>query len=168
MTDNLRLRFPYAPGAVRECLLDDDELVHHVPKDHISARDQPKRIQRPFIICRPASTTGRDPLLRKPIVQVDVFVPPRDVLVAGPALIEGDPDEVAWDLAALCGDILTRHKGRKWRSANWTGRWIDGPGSGPSMDVARTEDLPLHRALVRVELTMKLLELPSFVWDRSS
>lgn len=159
-----KLRIPFAPGAVREALHDDEDLIAHVPKQLITTRDYPENIVRPFIVIRGAGNKGDDPMLRKPFVQIDVFAPPPELLRAEPAPILADPEEVAWDLAGLCGQIIGHTTKRLFRNCSWNGRWVDGPGIGPQIDKSRGENMPLYRQTVRVELTMTVRELPSFRW----
>ncbi|OZE10251.1 hypothetical protein CH249_14065 [Rhodococcus sp. 05-2255-3B1] len=159
-----KIRIPFAPGAVREALHADADLIEHVPKELITTRDIPENIVRPFIVIRGAGTKGDDPMLRKPFVQIDVFAPPPAILRSEPHPILADPEEVAWDLAGLCGEIIGHTTARQFRNCSWNGRWIDGPGNGPQIDRSRGEDMPLYRQTVRVELTVTVREHPTFWW----
>ena len=162
-----RLRLPYAPAAVRHFLTQDEELVSFVPAELITTGDVPNPINRPFITCRPADTKGVDPKAKTAMVQVDVWVPPREVLQEEPGAIDADPGEVAWDLAGLCGQLLHHSDSRPFRGNGFKCKWASGPGAGPGMDYTRGKDQPLFRALVRIELSVSLMVTPKFYWAPS-
>lgn len=159
----MKTRIPFAPGAVRDLLKQDVDFTDVVPAHRITTRDLPEVIERPFVTCRSASTTGLgDPKLRAPLVQIDVWVPKAEILTAGPDPIHADPEEVAWDIAGLAGEIVGRARAVPFRHCSWRGTWVDGPMN--MIDTTRGVDSPLYRAPVRVELTMSMSTAPAFTW----
>ncbi|WP_009473873.1 hypothetical protein [Rhodococcus sp. JVH1] len=154
-----KTRIPFAPAAVRDRLRTDSDFAAVVPAEFISTRDVPNTLTRPFVTCRSATTTGRDAMLRKPMVQIDVWVPGRPTLQWPPS---GDPEEIAWDIGGLAGEIIDRSSNIAFRNCGWAGNWVDGPMN--LIDKTRGEDLPLYRAPVRVELTMRMDSAPKFAW----
>ncbi|MGW0043476.1 hypothetical protein [Rhodococcus sp. NPDC003348] len=158
-----KTRIPFAPGAVRDHLMQDADFTAVVPAALITTRDVPLTIDRPFVTCRSSSTGGPgDPMVRTPLVQIDVWVPKSEILAAGPMQITADPEEVAWDIAGLAGEVIGRARAVPFRNCSWRGRWVDGPMN--MVDTTRGPDSPLYRSPVRVELTMSMTELPSFPW----
>lgn len=154
----MRIVLPYPPAAVREYLKGDAEFTGLVPPALISTRDTPDRITRPFVKVRPVTTPGRDPMLRNPMVQIDVYAPSLEVITSNTDqsvldLYAGvDPEEAAWNIAALAGELLSRARTVSFRNCTWNAAWKEGPLSFP--ETVRGVDLPLYRSPVRVELKM--------------
>lgn len=154
----MRIVLPYAPAAVRDFLMGAAEFTDLVPAQLISTRDQPELITRPFALVRPSANTGTDPMLRRPWVQVDVCVPPLEVMTATgdaeiiDAFCQSDPEETAWNIAALAGELIGRAGTVRFRTGTWTAQWKDGPLA--LVDKSRSGDMPLYRSPVRVELKM--------------
>ncbi|MCK8671005.1 hypothetical protein M1M07_07720 [Rhodococcus sp. HM1] len=138
---------PFAPGAIRKFLIDDPQITSLVPAENITTRDLPEVIAGPFITLRAPGNVGVDPMLRRPMVQVDVWCPKIEILGG-----TTDPEERAWDIAALAGELLGRARMQQFRNATWKAQWTDGPIT--FVDVKRGPDFPLYRATVRVELKM--------------
>ncbi|BAD56379.1 hypothetical protein [Nocardia farcinica] len=137
---------PFAPGAVRLFLIAQPAFTALCPPEAVSTRDAPDPITGPFVTIRAPGNIGSDPMLRSPLVQIDAWVPK-----AAPG--EKDPEEVAWDIAAMAGQLLGRTRAQQFRGSAWTARWTDGPIT--SVDKTRGADQPLYRATVRVELKMR-------------
>ena len=92
-------------------------------------------------------------MLRKPLLVVNAWVPKWEILGG-----TTDPDEVAWDVAALAGQLIGRARNIAFRESAWSGDWKTGP-IVPDPDITRGVDNPLYRAFVTVE--MKLREKPA-------
>lgn len=139
---------PFAPGAARLFLIAQPSYTALVPAESVSTRDTPDPITGPFVTIRAPGNVGVDPMLRKPLIQIDVWVPKIEVLGG-----TTDPEEVAWNIAALSGQLLHRAKPQEFRGSAWTARWTDGPIN--SVDKTRGPDQPLYRAIVRVEMKLR-------------
>ncbi|MFE2994274.1 hypothetical protein ACFXG4_04990 [Nocardia sp. NPDC059246] len=139
---------PFAPGAVRAFLIAQPSLTALVAADNITTRDLPDPITAPFVTLRAPGNVGADPFLRRPLIQVDAWAPKLEILGG-----TTDPEEVAWDIAAMAGELLGRARPQQFRDSAWTATWTDGPIT--FVDTARGIDLPLFRATVRVELKMR-------------
>jgi hypothetical protein len=158
-TSMMKTRIPFVASAVRAFLSADEDFTAVVPVQSITTRDVPKSITRPFCTCRSVTTHGRDPMLRSALVQIDIWVPDRPTLKWP---VTGDPEEIAWDIAGLAGEIIGRASNIPFRNCAWAGEWIDGPMN--MIDTTRTKELPLYRSPVRVELTMRMDAAPTFSW----
>ncbi|CCW14604.1 hypothetical protein [Rhodococcus aetherivorans] len=145
------MSIPFAPGAARAYLISRPEMTALIPAGSITTRDVPQKITGPFITLRATGNVGPDPMMNKPIVQVDTWVP-KAAILGGTT----DPDEVAWNVSVKARDLLSRARNVRFRDAAWSGRWIDGPITFPP-DVTRGVDFPLFRATCRVELKMRAL-----------
>lgn len=154
----MRIVLPYPPAAVREYLVGESEFTDIVPRSLISTRDTPDKITRPFVKIRPVTTPGKDPMLRNPMVQIDVYAPPLEVIMSNldqqvlDLFGDVDPEETAWNIAALAGELLGRARTVPFRNCKWNAAWKEGPLSFP--ETVRGVDLPLYRSPVRVELKM--------------
>jgi hypothetical protein len=139
---------PFAPGAVRLFLVNQPAFTALVPAASVSTRDAPDPITGPFVTIRAPGNVGVDPLLRSPLIQIDAWVPKLEILGG-----TKDPEEIAWDIAAMAGQLLGRVRSQEFRGSAWKARWTDGPIT--SVDKTRGADQPLFRATVRVELKMR-------------
>ncbi|MCC3311529.1 hypothetical protein [Nocardia africana] len=139
---------PFAPGAVRAFLIAQPQFTARVPAAAITTRDLPDPLTAACVTLRAPGNVGEDPTLRKPLVQVDVWVPKIEILGG-----TTDPEELAWDVAALAGDLLARARPQEFRGSGWKARWTDGPIT--FVDTKRGPDNPLYRATIRVELKMR-------------
>lgn len=139
---------PFAPGAARLFLVGHPEFTALVPAESVTTRDAPDPITGPFVTIRAPGNVGVDPMLRKPLIQVDAWVPKIEILGG-----TTDPEEVAWDVAAMAGTLLSRAKTQEFRGSAWTARWTDGPIC--TVDKTRGADQPLYRALIRVEMKLR-------------
>lgn len=154
----MRIILPYPPAAVRDYLMGDPEFTDLIPSRLISTRDTPDKITRPFVKVRPVTTPGKDPMRRNPMVQIDVYAPPLAIIQANTdqAVLDHfadvDPEEAAWNIAALAGELLGRARTVAFRNCTWNAEWKEGPLSFP--ETVRGVDLPLYRSPVRVELKM--------------
>lgn len=142
---------PFAPGAVRAFLVGRGEFLARVDASHISTREVPQKITGPFVTLRATGNVGPDPMMNNPIVQIDTWVPKIQILGG-----TTDPDELAWDISVLARDLIVRARNVTFRTAAWSGHWVDGPITFPP-DVTRGVDFPLYRATCRVELRMRVL-----------
>ncbi|KOS56432.1 MULTISPECIES: hypothetical protein [Rhodococcus] len=141
---------PFAPGAVRAFLVDQPKILDLVPAERITTRELPDEITGPCITLRGPGNVGADPMLRRPMVQVDVWTPKIEILGG-----TTDPEEVSWNVAALAGELLGRARTVRFRDSAWSGRWVDGPIT--MVDNTRGNNFPLFRAACRVELKMRTL-----------
>lgn len=142
---------PFAPGAVRAFLLTKPEWTARVPASNLTTRDVPQEITGPFVTLRATGNVGPDPMMTNPIIQIDTWVPKIEILGG-----TTDPDEVAWDVTVLARDLIVRARNIEFRTAAWSGKWVDGPITFPP-DKTRGVDFPLYRATCRVELRMRPL-----------
>ncbi|OZF00855.1 hypothetical protein CH300_20165 [Rhodococcus sp. 15-1154-1] len=154
----MRRVLPYPSAAVRDFLKQQTEFTETVPADLIRTGQAPRSITRPFLLCRPVNTPGRDPLLKHPVVQVEACTPPIETYHNDPELLalfgSTDPEELAWDISCLAGEIITRARGlHQFRNGAWKGEWVEGPLL--LVDKSRTGDFPIYRAPIRVELDMR-------------
>ncbi|MCM6778031.1 hypothetical protein NDR87_30950 [Nocardia sp. CDC159] len=138
----------FAPGAVRAFLVAQPAITARVPAGSITTRELPDPINGPFVILRAPGNVGVDPLLRRPLVQVDAWAPKIEILGGST-----DPEELTWDIAALAGELLGRAPSQEFRGSAWKATWTDGPIT--FVDTKRGADQPLFRATVRVELKMR-------------
>lgn len=140
---------PFAPGAIRDFLIGHDEFTTFVAAENISTRDLPDPILAPFVVLSAPSNYGEDPMLRRPMIQADVWVPKLEILGG-----DVDPEELAWNIADLAGRLV--HKApsseRRFRNSSWKATWVDGPIT--DVDLERGPENPLFRALVRWDLKM--------------
>lgn len=139
---------PFAPGAVRELLLSASEFTDLVPGASVSTRNVPNPLTGPYVTLAAPGNVGVDPMLRRPMVQINAWTPKIEILGG-----TTDPEEVSWNIAALAGQLIGRAKNIAFRGAAWSGTWIDGPIT--MVDTQRGVDYPLFRAVVRVELKMR-------------
>ncbi|MEV6555870.1 hypothetical protein AB0M22_09150 [Nocardia sp. NPDC051756] len=139
---------PFAPGAARMFLIAQPEFTALVPASSVTTREAPDPITGPFVTIRAPGNVGVDPLLRKPLIQIDVWTPKIEILGG-----TTDPEELAWDIAAMAATLLARARAQEFRASAWTARWTDGPIS--SIDTTRGPDQPLYRALVRLEMKLR-------------
>lgn len=140
---------PFAPGAIRDFLINHEEFTTHVAAEDISTRDIPDPLTKPFVTISAPSNYGEDPMLRRPMIQCDVWVPKIEILGG-----DTDPEELAWNIADLAARLV--HKApsskRQFRNASWKATWIDGPIT--DVDKERGPENLLFRALVRWDLKM--------------
>lgn len=139
----------FAPGAVREFLLTRDEFTSMVDPLSVTTRELPERIVKPCATIRAVGNVGVDPMLRRPLLVFNAWVPPISVMGG-----TTDPDEVAWDIAATVGQLIGRARNIKFRDSQWSGDWKTGP-IVPDPEILRGTDLPLYRAFVTLELKMR-------------
>jgi hypothetical protein len=138
---------PYAPAALRDFLIANTEFSGLVPPEFISTTDIPDKITGPFVTLAAVSNFGQDPMLRKPLVQLDVWVPKWEILGG-----DVSPDEVAWNIADLAGRLVHKARIQKFRDSDssWRATWDEGPIT--DVDKERGPDLPLFRAICRFEM----------------
>lgn len=140
---------PFAPGAIREFLITNDDFSSLVQPSSVTTREMPDVISAPFVTIRVPGNVGVDPTLRKPLLVVNAWVPKLEILGG-----DVDPDELAWNIAARAGQLIGRARNVKFRESVWTGTWKTGP-IVPDPDVRRGPDNPLYRAFVTVEMKMR-------------
>ncbi|MCU1640913.1 MAG: hypothetical protein JWN03_1188 [Nocardia sp.] len=139
---------PYAPGALRVFLVAQEDLTALVPAASVTTRDVPDPIRGPFVTLRGVGGSGDDPLLRTPTVQVDAWAPSLEILGG-----TTDPEEVAWDIAAMAGQLIGRARNISFRGSAWSGHWRTGIVT--AIDKTRGPDQPIYRATIRVDLKMR-------------
>ncbi|NKS12588.1 hypothetical protein GS580_16755 [Rhodococcus hoagii] len=139
---------PFAPGAVRQFLLSKPEFTDLVPGTLVSTRTLPDPLQSAYVTLAAPGNVGVDPMLRKPMVQINAWTPKIEILGG-----TTDPEELSWDIAAMAGQLVGRARNIAFRGSAWSGRWVDGPIT--MVDTQRGIDFPLFRAVVRVELKMR-------------
>lgn len=144
------MAMPFAPGAARAFLTGQPRFVALVSPENIATRDLPEEITGPCVTIRSPGNVGGDPMLRRPMIQVDAWVPKLEILGG-----DIDPDEVAWNIAALAGELIGKARTIRFRNAAWSGKWVDGPITFPP-DIKRGPDFPLFRATIRAELKMRI------------
>lgn len=150
------MALPFAPGAAREILRASPEVTALVAADAISTRELPDPLTGPAVTIRAARTGVDNVKARRPRVMVSAWCPRAELLVDAGILT--DPEELAWDIAAVCGDVLSvralmgRGPSHTWRGASWRGELVEGPLT--MVDVERGQDQPLYRAVVQVDLRM--------------
>lgn len=138
---------PFAPAAARDYLLSKSEYTA-LGIQSTTTRDLPREITGVCVLIRAIRADGTDPFLRKPRLQLDILAPKLEILGG-----TTDPEELAWDAAAMAGQLLGRARNVVFREAAWTGKWIEGPLSGGT-DISRGEDNPLYRAIIRIDMKM--------------
>ncbi len=139
----------FAPGAIREYLLSRDEFTALINPLSVTTRELPSQITAPCATIRAIGNVGVDPMLRRPLLTFNAWVPPISVMGG-----TTDPDEIAWDIAALAGQLIGRARNIKFRDSLWSGDWKTGP-IVPDPETNRGTDIPLYRAFVTVELKMR-------------
>lgn len=138
---------PFAPGAARAFLIAQTQWIA-LGVQSTTTRELPDKITGACVFIRAPRNTGTDPFLRRPRIQVDCLVPKIDILGG-----TTDPEELAWDVAAMAGQLLGRARNVSFRGSAWSGDWYEGPITAPT-DESRGADNPLFRSIVRVELKM--------------
>ncbi|EOM78099.1 hypothetical protein DW322_11285 [Rhodococcus rhodnii] len=144
---------PFAPGALREFLIGNPDFTVLVDAANVTTRELPDPLRSPCVTIRVPGNVGVDPMLRRPMLVINAWVPP--VKITKSPL---DPDEEAWNIAALAGQLIGRARNVRFRESVWSGEWKTGPVV-PDPDVKRGVDSPLYRAFIAVEL--KLREKPA-------
>ncbi|WP_159840214.1 hypothetical protein [Nocardia sp. CY41] len=139
---------PFMPGAIRVFLIAQPSFTELLPAESLTTRDVPDSIGGPFATIRAPGNVGVDPLLRSPMIQLDAWVPKIEILGG-----LTDPEELAWDIAAMAGQLLGRARAQEFRGSTWKARWTDGPIT--SVDKTRGADQPLFRATVRFEVHVR-------------
>lgn len=133
--------FPWVVPAVRELLLADAVFSTRCG-GRISSR-LPPEIPGPTVRLSANAIPINVPAgVWSPLVQVDAFVPP--------TLVTGDPEDVAWTLAARAASVLSTVRNRSFENMHFTARVTDGPIM--DVDTARGEGNPLYRGIIRAEL----------------
>lgn len=138
---------PYAPAALRDFLIGQPEFTALVAPEFVSTTDIPDKITAPYVTLAAVSNFGQDPMFRKPLVQLDVWVPKWDTLGG-----DTSPDELAWNIGDLAGRLVGKAKIQKFRdtASSWRATWDEGPIT--DVDKERGPDLPLYRAICRFEM----------------
>lgn len=146
---------PFVPGAVRELLRANEDMVALMRSaDAITTRELPNPLVGPAMTIRAPGNNRPNIRVSEVRIMCSVWVPPAEVLVDLDPSIETDPEEYAWDVAALAGEILNSRSlmGRgpsfKFRNSSWRGEWINGPVT--MVDTDRGDDHPIFRALIEV------------------
>ncbi|OZE77224.1 hypothetical protein CH305_18485 [Rhodococcus sp. 15-649-2-2] len=137
---------PYVPGAIRQFLRSIDEYTTLCPADGIVTGDLPPGdITAPFATITAPSNYGVDPMLRRPLIQIDVWVPRWEILGG-----DVEPEELAWNIGDLGARLIHKARQQKFRNCTWNAEWIDGPIT--EVDRQRGVDLPLFRSITRFDV----------------
>ncbi|MEU1432130.1 hypothetical protein ABZ412_34190 [Nocardia sp. NPDC005746] len=139
---------PFAPGAARVFLVGQAAFTALVPAASVTTRDVPDPIRGPFVTLRGMGGSGDDPMLRTPTVQLDAWAPSLEILGG-----TTDPEEVAWDIAAMAGQLLGRARNIPFCGSAWSGHWRTGILT--AVDKTRGPDQLIFRATIRVDLKMR-------------
>ena len=145
----MREPMPYAAGAIRAYLLDEERFTGLLHGGEVTTRDVPDPLVRPHVTVSVVGHVGPDPMLRRLMVQVTPFAPPAEV-----SGLDEDPDVTVWNLAATAGEILGRAKNviLSDRTA-WSATWVDGPIQ--LYDHERGRDRPIFYAPVRFQVHLR-------------
>ncbi|WP_182357778.1 hypothetical protein [Tomitella gaofuii] len=141
--------YPYPAAALRQFLRGQPEVLELVPEESITTGALPELITGPFLLIAVVGNVGEDPLLRRPMVQVTPWVPKSEVLQAADPAMRISPDELAWNIGTIVGQLVGRARNISWRGAAWSARWVDGPVM--LFDDKRSVDNRLVYAPVRFE-----------------
>lgn len=132
--------FPWVVPAVREVLLADSTYSTKCG-GRVSSR-LPATLPGPCVRLSANAIPIDVPAgVWSPLVQVDAFVPPT---------VTGDPEDVAWTLAARAASVLSTVRNRSFENMHFTARVTDGPLL--DVDTARGTGNPLYRGIIRAEL----------------
>lgn len=151
---------PFAPAAARELLRSQEDFTNLLGTDPslVTTRELPDPLERPVVTIQ-AAINHRENIRQNQVrLLLSVWVPRIEILVDGDPPVHKDPEELAWDIAALAGQLLDmrRYMGQgpsfTYRGATWRGVWDAGPTT--MVDLDRGPENPLYRAVI--EVVMKL------------
>lgn len=145
--------YPYPAAAIRQFLIAQPELTTLVPAASVTTGELSAQITGPVVTIAVTGNVGDDPFLRRPMVQVTPWVPKASVLQAMTPPVTLMPDELAWNIGTVIGQLIGRAADIPWRDCAWTARWTDGPVM--LRDIKRGVDNPLIYAPVRFELKQR-------------
>nr|EMP14025.2 hypothetical protein ISGA_3998 [Gordonia sp. NB41Y] len=151
---------PFAPGAAREYLRSQEDFIALVGADPslVTTRELPDPLERPVVTIQAGLNHRENILAHKVRLMISVWVPPIEILVDGDPPTPKDPEELAWDIASLSGQLLDmrRYMGQgpsfQYRGATWRGTWDDGPVT--LVDTDRGPNHPIYRAVIQVVMTL--------------
>lgn len=140
---------PWLPPAIRQLLLADAAFTAAC-EGRVSTR-LPSTVTFCAQIRVPGlNATSGDGVAWSPLVQVDGW--------CAPGIPGVDPEQKAWDIAALAGRILGRARNITIGTMSYSGRLVEGPL--PDVDTSRGESSPLYRAIIRAELYVQMYATP--------
>lgn len=152
---------PFAPGAARELLRSDEQIMAGIGNDPalITTRELPDPLTGPAAITIRAGVNRRENAhLSKIRLLISVWVPKAELLVDLTPPILTDPEELSWDLAVRAAEVLDmkRLMGRgelfTFRGQQWRGMWDGGPTT--MVDLERGPENPLYRSVIEVVMKM--------------
>lgn len=133
---------PWVPPAVRALLLGDSAFTAACG-GRVSTRlpgDVSVPVATVQATARPLDVSAG---AWSPLVQVDGWCAP-----GGPV----DAEDAAWRIAAAAAAVLSRARNVPYQNIHYSARVIDGPLT--DIDESRGKGNPIHRALIRAELTV--------------
>ena len=139
---------PFMPAAVRQFLISRTEYTSLCSAANTTTRELPQALTAPCVTIRATVNQGVDPMLRRPLIQIDAWTPSIEKLGG-----TTDPEEVSWNVASMAGQLLGRARNVEFRGTAWTGSWLEGPVM--FVDTTRGTSLPLYRSMIRVELKVR-------------
>ncbi|MBE7190705.1 hypothetical protein, partial [Jatrophihabitans endophyticus] len=147
--------------AARTILLADDDWKALLPEpSQTTTRELPNPLSAPAVTIRAPGNVRANMRQSQVRIMVNAWVPGADVLAdLDDPIFATDPEELAWDIAALAGDILDvrsvmgRGPSFPYRDASWRGQWTEGP-TLPDPDLSRGADTPLYRAWIYVVMNI--------------
>lgn len=151
------MALPFAPGAAREILRANEDYLALVPDPSWTTTSYlPKPLTHPCVTIRAAANPRQNTKMSRVLCHLNVWVPKPELLVELEPAIEIDPEELAWNIAALAAETLNgaavmgRRPAFRYEGAVWRGEWVSGPTT--MADVSRGHDNPLERALVEINM----------------
>ncbi|MFT4127292.1 MAG: hypothetical protein QM662_13825 [Gordonia sp. (in: high G+C Gram-positive bacteria)] len=157
LSQNPAPALPFAPGAARELLRSRPEFLALLGDDPslITTRELPDPLTRPVVTIQAAVNRRENITTSRMRLMISVWVPLMQVFVDdGTTQRQVDPEELAWDIAAMAGQILDmrRYMGMgpsfTYRGASWRGQWDEGPAT--LVDTDRGPESPIFRAVIQV------------------
>lgn len=157
---DLHPALPFAPAAAREYLRSQEDFTNLLGSDPslVTTRELPDPLERPVVTIQAAINNRENILTNRVRLLLSVWVPRIEILVDSDPPVPKDPEELAWDIASLAGQLLDmrRYMGQgpsfEFRGATWRGIWDAGPTT--LVDLDRGPENPIYRAVI--EVVMKL------------
>ncbi|AON97380.1 tail terminator [Gordonia phage Nyceirae] len=151
---------PFAPGAAREILRTDEQIVEGIGNDPalITTRELPDPLRGPAMTIRAGVNRRENASLSKIRLLISVWVPKAELLVDLAPPVLTDPEELSWNLAVRAAEVLDmkRLMGRgelfTFRGQQWRGQWDGGPTT--MVDLERGPENPLYRSVIEVVMKM--------------
>ena len=156
LPSQLMAALPFAPGAARELLRQNEDFITLVGDDPalITTRELPSPLEQPVVTIQASVNRRENIQLSKVRLMLSVWVPRIEILVDGDPPTPMDPEELAWNIAAAAGQILDQRRmmgqgpSFVFRGASWRSQWDAGPTT--MVDLARGPENPIYRAVIEV------------------